>query len=199
MSLSTKKRNKKINKATSCNKKDINQIKKEKLKLKLNSLDKKILFLKRTIDLQNKILILYQKIENERKNNEIKLINLKEQYKYIIEKYTKKINSLRNNLLKCEKKYINMNTLNENLNNEDIIFQNNKIKLLDELVEYREILSNFSSSIINNTNIINDYSSDEITIKENSFTFNSKLNSESLLNEKYKEEIEINNNVNNIT
>ena len=70
-------------------------------------------------------------------------------------------------------------------------------KLLDELVEYREILSNFSSSIINNTNIINDYSSDEITIKENSFTFNSKLNSESLLNEKYKEEIEINNNVNN--
>ena len=190
MSLSSKKLKKEFfEKENNSNKNDILRIKKERLKLKINSLDNKIISLRRSVNLKNKI-ITSLKLENEIKNNEIKIENLKEQYKYVIQKYKKKINSLKINLFKCKKKFINVKKVNESLNNEDDNFQNNKIKLLDELVKYREILSNLSSSYINNSN--NDYSSDEKTIRETSFVDYSKLYSDSLLSERNKDDIEYN-------
>ena len=84
-----------------------------------------------------------------------------------------------------------MKKTDEDLDKENLDFQNNKIKLLNELIEYRRLLSNFSNSNNDNneeyTKFLNDYSSDEKTIKESSFTETNRMNSvydrESLINE----------------
>jgi hypothetical protein len=105
---------------------------------------------------------------------------------------------LRIKLIKKEKKYINIAKLNENINNEDLAFQNDKIKLLNELIKYRSLLSNISVSNEDNdeeySKILKDYTSEDKTINESSYGEYTKLdtvyNRESLLDEKINEDIE---------
>ena len=189
MSLSIKKHNEKNKKNQEKNKKDINKIKKEKIKLKIKILDNNIISLEKALKLKNKNL-LEMKLENERKNYKNKLSTLKEQYKFVIQKYKKKIQTLKIKLINCEKKYINIKKFDENIYNEDLDFQNQKIKLLDELIEYRGLLSSFNSNDEKDeeySNMIKDNSSIEKTIKEGSLVDYSKLDSvydrESLLDE----------------
>ena len=189
MSLSIKKPNENNKKIKEKNKKDISKIKKEKIKLKIKILDNNIIYLEKALKLKNRNL-LEMKLENERKNYKTKLSILKEQYKFVIQKYKKKIQTLKIKLINCEKKYINIKKFDENIYNEDLDFQNQKIKLLDELIEYRGLLSNVNSNDEKDeeySNIIKDNSSIEKTIKEGSLVDYSKLDSvcdrESLLDE----------------
>ena len=143
-------------------------------------------------------MLLRIKIEIEKKNNENNLLMLKEQYNFINQRYKKKIKSLRLKLIKNEKKYINIAKFNENLNNEDLIFQNDKIKLLNELIKYRSLLSDITISNEDNneeySKILKDYTSEDKTISESSYGEYAKLdtiyNRESLLDEKINEDIE---------
>ena len=150
---------------------DNKQIIKNKLKIKIEKINKNRIILENNLKLKNQKLLVI-KLENERKNNENKILNLKEQYNFIIEKYKIKIKSLKKKLIKCKKDYIKKEKLEENLKKENLDFQNNKIKLLNELIEYRGLLSNISISKDDNSEAysnIKDYSSDENTIIENSY------------------------------
>lgn len=179
------------------NKININQIKKEKIKSSINPLNKKIISLKKELKYK-KCKFLKLKLEIEKKDYENKISKLKEQYNFIYQCYKKKIKSLKIKLIKCEKKYVNIKKLKEDTYNEDLKFQNDKIKILDELIEYRGLLSNFTISNDDNTEeyskMIKDYSSEEKTIKEGSICEYTKLDSifnrESLLDERINEDID---------
>ena len=172
-------------------------IKKEEIKSKINRLNSNIKSLEKELN-EKRNMIIRIKLEIEKKNNENNLLMLKEQYNFINQRYQKKIKSLRIKLIKNEKKYINIAKFNENLNNEDLIFQNDKIKLLNELIKYRSLLSNISVSNEDNneeySKILKDYTSEDKTINESSFCEYTKLdtiyNRESLLDEKINEDIE---------
>ena len=169
---------------------DIQQIKKDKLKIDIDKLNKERIILLQNLKLKNQKLFAI-KLEIERKKYKNKLFNLTEQYNFVINKYKNRIKSMKIKLIKYEKKYINVKKTDEDLDKENLDFQNNKIKLLNELIEYRRLLSNFSNSNNDNneeyTKFLNDYSSDEKTIKESSFTETNRMNSvydrESLINE----------------
>ena len=173
-------------------------IKKEDIKSKINGLKNKVILLEKELNEKRKMLLRI-KIEIEKKNNENNLLMLKEQYNFINQRYKKKIKSLRLKLIKNEKKYINIAKFNENLNNEDLIFQNDKIKLLNELIKYRSLLSDITISNEDNneeySKILKDYTSEDKTISESSYGEYAKLdtiyNRESLLDEKINEDIEI--------
>ena len=172
-------------------------IKKEDIKSKINGLKNKVILLEKELNEKRKMLLRI-KIEIEKKNNENNLLMLKEQYNFINQRYKKKIKSLRLKLIKNEKKYINIAKFNENLNNEDLIFQNDKIKLLNELIKYRSLLSDITISNEDNneeySKILKDYTSEDKTISESSYGEYAKLdtiyNRESLLDEKINEDIE---------
>ena len=84
-----------------------------------------------------------------------------------------------------------MKIYEENLDKENLDFQNNKIQLLDSLIEYRRLLSDLN--ITNDENnedysyYIKDFSSEDKTIKESFYNENYKKDSiigkESLYNE----------------
>ena len=162
MSLSIKKFNENDEKIKEIDKKDISKIKKENIKLKIKILDNNIISLEKALKLKNKNL-LEMKLENERKSYKNKLSILKEQYKFVIQKYKKKIQTLKIKLINCEKKYINIKKFDENIYNEDLDFQNQKIKLLDELIEYRGLLSNFNSNDEKDEEYSNNVFSDDIS------------------------------------
>lgn len=172
ISLSVGMPNKNIKKTYNNNIKDINQIKKEKLKSKINIFEQNIISLEKILKLKNRKL-LELKLGKEKNYYENKLLNLKSQYNFVIQKYQKKIKTLKIKLNKCEKQFINLNIYDETLYNEDLIFQNDKIKLLEKLMEYRELLSHFNNSNEDSneghSNVIKDYSSDDKTIRESSF------------------------------
>jgi len=125
-------------------------------------------------------------IKKHNENNK----KIKEKNKKDISKIKKENIKLKIKIINCEKKYINIKKFDENIYNEDLDFQNQKIKLLDELIEYRGLLSNFNSNDEKDeeySNMIKDNSSIEKTIKEGSLVDYIKLDSmydrESLLDE----------------
>ena len=174
-------------------------MKKEEIKSKINSLKNNIISLEKVLNEKRK-MALRIKLQIEKQKYDNNLLMLKEQYNFINQRYQKKIKSLRVKLIKNEKKYINVAKCNENLNNENLIFQNDKIKLLNELIKYRSLLSNISVSNEDNneeySKILKDYTSEDKTIIESSFCEYTKLdtiyNRESLLDEKINEDIENN-------
>ena len=88
-------------------------------------------------------------------------------------KYKNKIKTLKIKLKQYKNKYIKKEKLDENIKKENLDFQNNKIKLLNQLIEYRGLLSNVSISKDDNSeeySNMRDYSSDENTINENSYS-----------------------------
>ena len=181
-----------------CIKVDAEQIKKERLKSKINIIDKSIISLEKKLNYKKRELLTL-KFEIEKKNYENKLIKLKEQNSFVIQKHKNKINSLKIKLFKCEKKYINIKKFNDDLYNEDLSFQNKKIKLLDKLIEFRSLLSNYI--IKNKDNNEEEYSKTEkdysieektINVKQNFDygKFDSLCESESFLDEKISEDVE---------
>jgi len=181
-----------------CIKVDTEQIKKERLKSKINIIDKSIISLEKKLNYKKRELLTL-KFEIEKKNYENKLIKLKEQNSFVIQKHKNKINSLKIKLFKCEKKYINIKKFNDDLYNEDLSFQNKKIKLLDKLIEFRSLLSNYI--IKNKDNNEEEYSKTEkdysieektINVKQNFDygKFDSLCESESFLDEKISEDVE---------
>ena len=172
-------------------------IKKEIIESKINVLKSNIISLEKKLS-EKRNMLLRIKFEIEKKNYENNLLILKEQYNFINQRYKKRIKSLRIKLIKNEKKYINIAIFNENINNEALIFQNDKIKLLNELIKYRSLLSNISVSNEDNdeeySKILKDYTSEDKTINESSYDEYNKLdtiyNRESLLDEKINGDIE---------
>lgn len=198
LSLSVRRPSKNINQINDCVKLDKDQIKKERLKSKINIIDKSIKLLEQKLNSKKRELLIL-KYEMEKKNFENKLLKLKEQNSFIIQKHKNKIKSLKIKLFKCEKKYINIRKFNDNLYNEDLNFQNRKIKLFDKLIELRSFLSNFSISNDDNneeeySKTEKDYSDEEKinTIKQNiDFgKFDSLCESETFLDEKINEDVE---------
>lgn len=198
LSLFVRRPSKNINQIKDCIKLHTEQIKKERLKSKINIIDKSIKSLKQKLNSKKRELLIL-KFEMEKKNFENKLLKLKEQNSFIIQKHKNKIKSLKIKLFKCEKKYINIRTFNDNLYNEDLNFQNKKIKLFDKLIELRSLLSNFSISYDDNneeeySKTEKDYSNEEktITIKQNlDFgKFDSLSENENFLDEKINEDVE---------
>jgi hypothetical protein len=196
--LSVRSSSKNVKQIQNCIKMDPEQKKKERLKSKINIIDKSILSLEKKLNYKKRELLTL-KIEIEKKNYENKLIKLKEQNSFIIQKHKNKIKSLKIKLFKCEKKYINLKKFNDNLYNEDLIFQNKKIKLLDKLIEFRSLLSNYIISNDNNnedeySKTEKDYSIEEksITFKQNFDygKFDSLCESESFLDTKINEDVE---------
>ena len=166
------------------------KILKDKLRINIKKVNKNKIILEKKLQLKNNILLAF-KLQIEKKNYETKLLNLKEQYKFVKEKYKKKLKSLKVKLIKCENDYIKMKIYEENLDKENLDFQNNKIQLLDSLIEYRRLLSDLN--ITNDENnedysyYIKDFSSEDKTIKESFYNENYKKDSiigkESLYNE----------------
>ena len=198
LSLSVRRPSKNINQINDCVKLDKDQIKKERLKSKINIIDKSIKLLEQKLNSKKRELLIL-KYEMEKKNFENKLLKLKEQNSFIIQKHKNKIKSLKIKLFKCEKKYINIRKFNDNLYNEDLNFQNRKIKLFDKLIELRSFLSNFTISNDDNngeeySKTEKDYSDEEKinTIKQNiDFgKFDSLCESETFLDEKINEDVE---------
>lgn len=198
LSLSVRSSSKNVKQIQNYKKTDTKQIKKERLKSKINIIDKSIISLEKKLN-NKKRELLALKFEIEKKNYENKLIKLKEQNSFVIQKHKNKIKSLKIKLFKCEKKYINIKNFNDNLYNEDLSFQNKKIKLLDKLIEFRSLFSNY---IIPNddkneeeySKTEKDYSIEEktINVKQNfdNGKFDSLCESESFLDEKINEDVE---------
>lgn len=193
LSLSVRRSSKNIKQIKDYMKSNTVQIKKERIKSKINIIDKTIISLVEKLNSKKRELLIL-KFEIEKKNFENKLLKLKEQNSFVIQRHKNKINSLKIKLFKCEKKYINLKKFNDNLYNEDLSFQNNKIKLLDKLIEFRSLLSNFSTSNNDNNEEENsktekDYSFEErtITVKQK---FDSLCESEYFLDEKINEDVE---------
>jgi hypothetical protein len=133
LSLSVRRSSKNVKQIQNYIKMDTKQIKKERLKSKINIIDKSIISLKKKLNYKKRELIKL-KFEIEKKNFENKLIELKEQNRFIIQKHKNKIKSLKIKLFKCEKKYINTKKFNDNLYNEDLSFQKKKIKIFQMII-----------------------------------------------------------------
>ena len=198
LSLSVRRSSKNVKQIQNCIKMDTEQIKKERLKSKINIIDKSIISLEKKLNFKKRELLTL-KFEIEKKNFENKLIELKEQNRFVIQKHKNKIKSLKIKLFKCEKKYINIKKFNDNLYNEDLSFQKKKIKILDKLIEIRSLLSNYIISNDNNneeeySKTEKDYSIEEksITFKQNFDygKFDSLCESESFLDTKINEDVE---------
>ena len=198
LSLSVRRSSKNAKQMQNCIKMDTKQIKKERLKSKINIIDKSIISLEKQLNYKKRELLTL-KIEIEKKNFENKLIELKEQNRFVIQKHKNKIKSLKIKLFKCEKKYINIKKFNDNLYNEDLSFQKKKIKILDKLIEFRSLLSNYI--VLNENNNEEEYSKTEkdysieeksINVKQNFDygTFDSLCESESFLDTKINEDVE---------
>ena len=198
LSLSVRRSSINVKQIQNCIKIDAEQIKKERLKSKINIIDKSIISFEKKLNYKKRELLTL-KFEIEKKNYENKLIKLKEQNSFVIQKHKNKINSLKIKLFKCEKKYINIKKFNDDLYNEDLSFQNKKIKLLDKLIEFRSLLSNYI--IKNKDNNEEEYSKTEkdysieektINVKQNFDygKFDSLCESESFLDEKISEDVE---------
>ena len=158
LSLSVRRSSKNVKQIQNYIKMDTKQIKKERLKSKINIIDKSIISLEKQLNYKKRELLTL-KIEIEKKNFENKLIELKEQNRFVIQKHKNKIKSLKIKLFKCEKKYINIKKFNDNLYNEDLSFQKKKIKILDKLIEFRSLLSNYI--VLNENNNEEEYSKTE--------------------------------------
>ena len=174
------------------NNNDIDNIK-EKIKIQIKTLNDDIKSLEKTLKIK-KLQLLEIQLENDKNSYKNKLLTLKEQYNFVVLKYIKKIQTLKKKVIVCEKKFISKDIFEENLYKEDLNFQNDKLKTLDELVEYRRLLSDSNLNEENKeecTNIIQNNTSNEETIKEGSFMSFSKPDS---LNDKtsFFDEIMIN-------
>ena len=198
LSLSVRRSSKNVKQIQNYIKMDTKQIKKERLKSKINIIDKSIISLEKKLNFKKRELLTL-KFEIEKKNFENKLIELKEQNRFMIQKHKNKIKSLKIKLFKCEKKYINIKKFNDNLYNEDLSFQKKKIKILDKLIEFRSLLSNYVISNDNNneeeySKTEKDYSIEEksINVKQNFDyeNFDSLCESESFLDTKINEDVE---------
>ena len=198
LSLSVRRSSKNVKQIQNYIKMDTKQIKKERLKSKINIIDKSIISLEKKLNFKKRELLTL-KFEIEKKNFENKLIELKEQNRFVIQKHKNKIKSLKIKLFKCEKKYINIKKFNDNLYNEDLSFQKKKIKILDKLIEFRSLLSNYVISNDNNneeeySKTEKDYSIEEksINVKQNfdNGKFDSLCESESFLDTKINEDVE---------
>ena len=126
---------------------------------------------------KNQLLIL--KYFSEKNEYRLKLLHLKKLLKFVNNSYQSKIKNLQKKQNNMERKLISKKILDEEIYKEEINFQCEKVTLLNNLVEYRILLSQ-----INNTenemenNKINDYySNDNRTIKEYSSNDYSKLDS----------------------